>query len=314
MITTVTLNPAIDKTVVLEELKKGEVNRIKEILVDMGGKGINVAKILSSLGSEARALGFIGRSNLGEVEDLIRHYGIETDFVVIDAATRVNTKVIDMKTQETTDLNEAGFLVDDDKVAEVMAHLEADAEASDFIVISGSAPKGVAPTVYRDMILAVKGRAKVVLDAEGPLLLEALPAGPDIIKPNIHELEAAVGRELGSDEAIIAVAKDWIERYGIQQVLVSMGGDGSLLVSGDIVLKAMPIKVDVKGTVGAGDSMVAGFVHGLMHGSLERALAYGAACGTLAVSRAGTEVFSKDEVQVMLERVVTVEVKQPAGA
>ncbi len=307
MITTVTLNPAIDKTVILDELNKGGVNRIKDIRVDMGGKGINVAKILASLGDGARALGFIGKKNLGEVEELIKDYGIDTDFVVIDAATRVNTKVIDSSTQETTDLNEAGFLVGDSKLKEVMAHLAEDAKSSEFVVLSGSAPKGVSASVYKEMILAVKQNAKVVLDAEGPLLLEALEAGPSIIKPNIHELEAAIGRKLETDDAVVEVAREWIEKYGIEYVLVSMGGDGSLLIGRDKTLKSMPIKVDVKGTVGAGDSMVAGFVHGLMHGSLDRALAYGAACGTLAVSRAGTEVFSMDEVEEMLKRVEIVE-------
>lgn len=143
--------------------------------------------------------------------------------------------------------------------------------------------------------------------------MNSLSAKPYAIKPNIHELEGALGCTLSTDDEVIEAARGWIDLYDITYILVSMGGDGSLLVSRDSVYKAMPMKVEVRSTVGAGDSMLAGFVHGLCTPTdkdlLVEALACGAACGTLAVSKEGTESFSKAEVDAMLSRITVVKVK-----
>ncbi len=309
MITTVTLNPAIDKTIILDSLKHGEVNRIQKVREDIGGKGINVSKILSSLGEANQAIAFLGKKNQAAVEQLLKSQHFQTAFICVDEATRTNTKVVELETQITTDLNEPGFFVDEKQIREMIALLERCAAESEYVVISGSTPVGVKKDIYGKMISAIKDKTKIVLDAEGELLIEGLKAGADIIKPNIHELEGAVGRKLESDEEIIKAAKKWIEEYRLTYILVSMGGDGSLLIGQNIVLKASPIKVEVRGTVGAGDSMLAGFIYGLMHENPEKALAIGAACGTLAVSREGTVAFRGEEVLEMLKR-VTIETLQ----
>lgn len=303
MVTTVTLNPAIDRTILIARLKHGAVNRINSVREDMGGKGINVSRILSSLGEDTQAIGFIGNHNLRHVNHLIEKAHIRTQFVEIDAPTRVNTKVVELMPGITTDLNEPGFCVETEELEKMIGLVSESSMESDYVVFSGSLPKQVPNNIYRRMIESLKGNALAVLDAEGELLLEGIKAHPTVIKPNIHELEMAVGRPLTSDTAIIEVGLDWLECYGIKYILVSMGGDGSLLICHEGVYKALPIPVEVKGTVGAGDSMLAGFIYGLRHKDLPQALAYATACGTLAVSKEGTEAFSKEEIDNMLKLV-----------
>ncbi len=304
MITTVTLNPAIDKTIILDRLKHGEVNRIQKVREDIGGKGINVSKTLASLGETNQAICFLGRKNQSAVEQLLKNQHFEIRSLYVEEATRTNTKVVELETQITTDLNEPGFFVDEKHIQEMISLLEKCAVQSEYVVISGSIPVGVNKDIYGKIISAIKGKSKVVLDAEGEFLIEGLKAGADIIKPNIHELEGAIGRKLESDDEIVKAAREWIEEYQLTYILVSMGGDGSLLIGSNIVLKALPMKVEVKGTVGAGDSMLAGFLYGLMHEDLEMALAIGAVCGTLAVSREGTAAFREEEVVEMLKQIM----------
>ena len=305
MITTVTLNPAIDRTVVVDKFVFGEVNRVQSVREDMGGKGINVARILKALGSETTAAGYIGHSNIGHVRSLLEQDGLDTDLIEIAAATRTNTKLIEIASRTTTDINEAGFSVAEADIQAIESKIDELSAQSQFIVFSGSLPKGLPTDFYRQLISRVHPPCQSVLDADGILLLEGLKAAPTLIKPNIHELESALGTQLETESAIVAACRQLIETYGIVYVLVSMGGDGSILVSSDRALFAEPLKVDVRGTVGAGDSMLAGFVHCLSQNlGLEQALSWATACGALAVSKVGTESFSRQDVERMAAQVV----------
>lgn len=305
MITTVTLNPAIDRTVVIDTFEFGAVNRVQSVREDMGGKGINVARILKSLGSESRAIGYIGRQNLGHVHNLLERDNIQTDFVEIDAATRTNTKLIEMASRTTTDINEAGFSVGPEEIKAIEQKIDELSTVSQFMVFSGSIPKGLPTSFYRDLISQVKRPCLSVLDADGALLLEGLQSSPAVIKPNIHELESALGVKLESESEIVAACHRLIAQYQISYVLVSMGGDGSILVTADQALFAQPLKVEVRGTVGAGDSMLAGFIHCLSRKTtLEQALSWATACGALAVSKVGTEAFSLQDVESMASQVI----------
>jgi 1-phosphofructokinase len=305
MISTVTLNPAIDRTVVVDTFEFGAVNRVQSVREDMGGKGINVARILKSLGSDSDAIGFIGKQNFGHVRNLLERDAITTDFIEVDAATRTNTKLIELASRTTTDINEAGFTVGPADIAAIEAKIDELSKRSQFIVFSGSMPKGLPTTFYRDLISRVRKPCVSVLDADGAVLLEGLKASPAVIKPNIHELESALGETLESESTIVAACRKLIEQYQIVYVLVSMGGDGSILVTRDQALYAEPLPVEVRGTVGAGDSMLAGFIHCLsLNTSLEKALSWATACGALAVSKTGTEAFSKPEVEAMASKVV----------
>lgn len=306
MITTVTLNPAIDRTIVVEKFEFGAVNRVVSVREDMGGKGINVARILTALGSEATAVGFIGSANLSHVQTLLGRDAIPTDFVRVNAATRLNTKLITRDTRTTTDINEAGFEVSQSNLDALKEKIKLYASSSSFVVFSGSVPRGLPIDVYRDLIRQVTPLSKPVLDADGELLMAGLQAHPYLIKPNIHELENALGRPLQSHVEIVSAARTLISQYGITYVLVSMGGNGSILVSPSAALFAAPVMVAVRGTVGAGDSMLAGFLHCLSAEMPDKqALAWATACGALAVSKEGTEAFQKQDV-IQLAAQVTI--------
>ncbi len=305
MISTITLNPAIDRTVVVDTFEFGAVNRVQSVREDMGGKGINVARILISLGSKAKAIGFIGRQNLGHVSNLLERDQIPTDFVEIDAATRTNTKLIEDASRTTTDINEAGFTVSSAEIEAIEQKIDALSQVSQFMVFSGSIPKGLPNSFYQELISRVQKPCMSVLDADGALLLEGLKASPSVIKPNIYELESALGVKLDTEAAIVAACRQLIAKYQIGYVLVSMGGDGSILVTPEQSLFAEPLEVEVRGTVGAGDSMLAGFIHCLsLKTTLEEALSWATACGALAVSKVGTEAFTRNEVEAMAQKVV----------
>lgn len=305
MFTTVTLNPAIDRTITVDTFVYGSVNRVGSSREDMGGKGINVARILLALGSEAQATGFIGRRNLAQVQTLLNRDAIPCDLILVDGATRLNTKLLDASSHTTTDLNEAGFRVGTAELAELTSKIQSLAANSAFVVFSGSVPPGLSNTIYRDLINLIGPNCRTALDADGELLLNGLDAHPYLIKPNIHELENALGRRLPTAADIVTAAREIIARHQVTYVLVSMGGEGSILVTANTALQAEPIKVELKGTVGAGDSMLAGFLHCLAAGlSDEAALACATACGALAVSREGTEAFTTEEVAACTARAV----------
>lgn len=305
MITTVTFNPAIDRTVCVEKLTAGSVNRIVSSREDMGGKGINVARILLALGDQAVATGFIGARNYSHTLELLDRDEIVHDLVQIDAKTRQNIKLIESSTQITTDINEAGFQVNAADLAELTRLILHYAESSEYVVFSGSVPPGAPDTIYRDIAARLPSGCKAVLDADGRLLLAGLSASPNLIKPNIHELENALGRSLPSVKSIVAAARQLIRQYQIHTVLVSMGGDGSILTTPDVALHAAALPVTVRNTVGAGDTMLAGFIHSRVSGRSDRdALACATACGALAVSKAGTEAISAWQIDGLASQVI----------
>lgn len=304
MITTVTLNPAIDRTVVVEAFVPGTIIRVRSSREDMGGKGINVARILQSLGSDARATGFIGSRNFSHARSLLERDKIAFDLVQVPAETRQNTKLIEISRRVTTDINESGFTVSTSGLAELKAVIEKYAVLSEYVVFSGSIPPGLASSIYQELIAALPVACRPVLDADGEALLLGLTAQPYLLKPNIHELENALGWALPTPAAIVEASRELIKKHRITYVLVSMGSEGSILVTGEQALFAAPLKVDVKGTVGAGDAMLAGFIHSLASGSSDReALACATACGALAVSKEGTEAISKADVTVLAGQV-----------
>lgn len=305
MITTVTLNPAIDRTIMLDSFHHGSVNRVQSVREDIGGKGINVSKILKSLGYNSLATGFIGEKNSKYVESLLAGEQLASDFVIVEGQTRLNTKIVERDTKLTTDVNELGFHISKEQLASIKVLITKYAKESKMLVFSGSIPQGIASDIYFDLLSIAAPFTKTVLDADGIFLLEGLKASPYIIKPNIHELENAISRELHSKDEIVEAARDLIREYKIKYILVSMGGDGSILVSEDEALYAKALKVDVRSSVGAGDSMLAGFIYGITNESLSvsQALAYATACGALAVSQEGTQTFKKEDVERLVSEV-----------
>lgn len=304
MITTVSLNPAIDKTILLPEMIHGEVNRLQDAREDIGGKGINVAKILNRLGIKTQVCGFIGRKNRPRIDEFLQIENLDHKFIEAEGLTRTNTKIVELNAGVTTDFNEQGFFVNEQQIDDLVKLMESEAQTSSFVVFSGSIPQGVSTGIYRDLILTMRDRTKTVLDADGELLLEGIKAGPYMMKPNLQELETAFDVKLNTDEDIISFCKKLIKEYDIKIIIVSMGGEGSLLITDKNVFKAQPIFVTVKSTVGAGDSMIAGMLYGIQNNLiLNEAFAYATACGTLAVTKEGTQTFSIDEVKEMIKKV-----------
>ncbi len=304
MITAVSLNPAIDKTIMITDFNWGEVNRIESTRNDIGGKGINVAKILNRLNVQTQVCGYIGNQNKQIVEELLSHEKLHCQFLEADGLTRTNTKIVELDKGITTELNEQGFFLTGEQMKQFQVILLEEAAHSDFVVFSGSIPRGLAKETYQEFISIVHPYTKTILDAEGSLLVEGIKAGPYMIKPNIHELEEAFHIKFAADEDIIIFCKSLADMYGIHLILVSMGEKGSLLISEKECYKAEPIKVAVKSTVGAGDSMIAGMLYGINKGLTTRdAFAFAVACGTLAVTKEGTMSFAIGEIQEMLRSV-----------
>lgn len=305
MITTVTLNPTIDRTIILDSFHHGSINKIKSVKEDAGGKGINVAKVLQSLGYHTCAIGFIGKNNREYVETLLESEQLANDFITVEGQTRFNTKLVEMDSKVTTDIKEIGFEISGENRRSLEELITTYAKKSEVMTFNGSIPQGLPSNIYFDLISIANEYTKTVLDTDGVFLLEGLKASPYIIKPNIQELETAIGRKLDSHEDIKIAARELIRDYHIKYVLVSMGAKGSILISAHKAMYAKSLKVDVKSSVGAGDAMTAGFIYAVINDDVttSKALAYATACGALAASQDGTQAFKKADVIKLVKEV-----------
>lgn len=301
MIYTVTLNPSIDFIVRLDSLALGSVNRMTSDDKFAGGKGINVSRILKRLDIENTATGFIGGFTGRFVKDGLVDEGIATKFVEVSEDTRINVKV---KAGEETEINGAGPHISTEKLEELEAIL-ASLSSEDTVVFAGSAPSSLGNQVYNTLIpIAKKAGAEVVCDFEGQTLLDALNYQPLLVKPNNHELADIFGVELNGLADIEKYAREILAK-GAKNVIISMAGDGALLVTPEVAYFAKPIKGIVKNSVGAGDSMVAGFTgEYVKSGDPIEALKWGVACGTattfsddLATAEFIKETYQKVEVE-----------------
>lgn len=297
MITTITMNPALDKTIKVDNINYGEVNRVGTFREDLGGKGINVGRILSGFGLPTMNLAFIGEDNSHEIIEYIKKDAMAFDHVMVSGHTRTNIKVVETAKGITTDINEEGITVKREDYMEFMEKLDRLANNSEFLIMGGSLAKGIPNTAYGNITRLYKKKCKIVIDADDEVLMEALKGEPYLIKPNIHELEEALDRELTSDEEIIKTGREIIKMYKVTYVLVSMGSEGSLLVSNDEAYRGGILPTTIVSTVGAGDAMLAGFVYGLSRKKpLSECLAFGTACSTLTISVEGLPTLDIDEV------------------
>lgn len=301
---TVTLNPALDKTVNIEQFEYGGLNRIKEIRTDAGGKGINVAKVLKQFDTGVNALGLAAGYQGQVIRDQLEKLGIQASMIEASGETRVNLKVVDESTKQTTELNEPGFTVDAELLEQFQSLFKSKAAEASVIVLGGSLPPGTPPDYYRSLIESARAQGiRTILDADGEALAHGVEAAPFAIKPNIHELEALLGETFDSMERIIEAARTLIDR-GIEYVLVSMGAEGSLLVSKAAAVRASPFPIVPVSTVGAGDSMVAAMVYSILEGkSIEETARWTSAAGTITASKPGTQVCTLHEVMQSLHLV-----------
>ena len=277
MIYTVTFNPAIDYIVHTGTMQVGQVNRSQGEELYFGGKGINVSFVLHELGLPSKALGFVAGFTGAAIEAGIQEQGIATDFVHLDSGfSRINVKI---KSGEETELNGQGPNISEAAVAELFEKLN-QLQDGDILILAGSIPNTMPADSYEKILAHLSDKKiKVVVDATKDLLLKVLPYHPFLIKPNNHELGELFGVTLHSIDEIATYAKK-LQEMGAQNVLISMAGDGALLIDETGKQHVCGVcKGTVKNSVGAGDSMVAGFVAGSMHGDYEAALKLGTAAG-----------------------------------
>lgn len=302
-IVTFTLNPAYDLIGYCQNIELGDVNLVSTNDFLPAGKGINVAKVLCDLEHKVTASGFLGDLNREAFSHLFSQLGIEDKFSAIAGRTRINVKLTE-ESGSVTDLNFSGFTVDNNQwqsFAEQSLSFLSDAE---IVVISGSLPKGIDLTAFSNWIAKIKTICpKVIFDSSRDALAAGLKAKPWLIKPNDKELEMLVGYSLSSIDEIKKAAFDLVSR-GIENVIVSLGSKGALWVSKQEAWIAKPPKCKVTSTVGAGDTMVAGIVHGLLSNySIKQTLIFACAVSALSVSQAGVGIADKTKLNEMIEQI-----------
>ena len=278
MIYTVTFNPSLDYIVSVDDFKLGLTNRTSSELMLPRGKGINVSTVLMNLGIENTALGFTAGFVGEEIIRRLHEMGVKSEFIQIsEGVSRINLK---LKSIDGTEINGAGPVISKDKVEELMKKLEELGEG-DVLFLAGSIPSSMPDDMYEQIMARLDGKGvMIVVDATKDLLVNVLKYHPFLVKPNNHELGQMFGRKLKTEDEIIECAKELQDR-GAVNVLVSMAGDGALLVAEDgHIYKEGVCRGTVKNSVGAGDSMVAGFLAGYLEkGDYEYALKLGTASG-----------------------------------
>ena len=295
MITSVSLNPSIDRTVALNRLVPGGLNRILAQTDVAAGKGVNVAMAAAALGERAACIGLMYSDGARLFEERLAGAGVESDFVRCDGAVRVNMKVLDRERGEITELNASGAPVTDDVLEAVRALAVRHARKSDVVVLTGSLPPACPTDFYRTLAADVAGKGcRVILDADGERLRLGLEAKPFLIKPNRYELELLTGRKLETVDALLNAALDCV-RTGVGVAVVSMGGDGALITDGKTALRTPGLRVEIRSTVAAGDSMIAGLAAGFGRGySLEDAFRLGVAAATARCATPPEEIISPE--------------------
>ena len=308
MIYTVTLNPAIDKTVVIENMRPGSVNRVASVRVDAGGKGINVSKCLKNLGETSVAAAIFAGSAGEQLTAMLAELEIPVLAVQTQGQSRTNLKMIDPIQKENTDINEPGPKVDGVLLEELKEKLGSCVKPGDQVILSGSLPAGVDRGLYGQWTAYFRSLgACVYLDADGEPMHKGIAAMPYMIKPNHDELAALLGKDaLTWDEMITEGLR--LHGTGIAEVVISLGGAGAIFISWDGVFRAEGLPVSVKSTVGAGDSMVAAMAFSQARNlSREETIRLAVAMGAASVMQDGSqppeaELVWKLAKQVSLEK------------
>jgi 6-phosphofructokinase 2 len=303
MIYTLTLNPALDRTLIVKNLKFEDANRVKQELRYAGGKGIDVSRVIHELGGESIALGFVGGYDGMELEGRLINEGITCDFVKIAEETRINIFIKDEAGGERTSLHARGPEVSPSEIAMLYNKIKELKPTPSWFIMSGSLPLGISENIYAQIIHLMRTRGiKVFLDADGAPFKKGVKAIPYAIKPNIFELERFAGKPMKQKKDIIAYGKELLAK-GLSYVLISMAEKGMFLFSEKEDLQAVPPRVKEKSTIGAGDSSVAGFIVAYeQKRSLSDCLRMAVACGTATVLTPGTALCKKVDVKRMLKR------------
>jgi 1-phosphofructokinase len=300
MIYTITFNPALDYIVRVDEFKLGQVNRTSYEEVYAGGKGINVSIVLNNLNVENIALGYIAGFTGEEIENKVKSMGCKTDFIKLNnGMSRINVK---LKSNEESEINGQGPDITDSDLYKLYEKLDLLKEG-DILVLAGSIPKTLPENIYEIIMERLENRrVKIIVDATGDLLLNVLKYKPFLIKPNHHELGDLFNIKIKNEEEIIKYAKE-LKEMGARNVLISMAGDGAIFITEDNrIIKSEVPKGNLVNSVGAGDSMVGGFIAGyLKNNNLEDAFKMGVATGSASAFSEG--LATKDKVYELLKEI-----------
>ncbi len=290
MIYTVTLNPAIDKTVEIPGFAAGKVNRVQTLREDAGGKGINVSKCLKALGTESVAAVILAGETGNRLTELLKQEGVAVLPVQTSGQTRTNLKIIAPDLGENTDINEPGPQVGQTQLRQLLVRICQRIRPGDIVVLSGSLPVGAPQDTYRLWIERFHELgARVLLDADGACLAEGIQAKPELIKPNETELARLLRRQLETEGQIIAAGRELLAK-GVTNVVISLGEKGALFLWQDGFYRAKSLPVSVHSTVGAGDSVVAAMAYGMEKDlTKQEQIALAMAMGAASVMQSGTQ-------------------------
>lgn len=305
-VVTLTLNPAVDCTVTIPGFAAGKVNRVETVYHRPGGKGVNVALALAGMGHRVAVTGFLGEENRALFDQAFVEARVADYFVHLAGSTRVGIKIVDAEKKETTDINFPGLTPPGNALGLLRSGMEQ--LAASWFVLSGSLPEGVDATIYQSLIRSLRQRGcKVTLDTSGAPLRHALEAGPDIIKPNIEELSTLIGARLDTLAKVAEAARNILQQYGVELVVVSMGAEGALFVTKDECISAVPPAMEVRSTVGAGDAMVAGIISGALRGmSLVEQARLATACSMRVLARNFSGANAVAELEPLMSTVMII--------
>ncbi|MDU3198868.1 MAG: 1-phosphofructokinase [Anaerococcus hydrogenalis] len=298
MIYTLTLNPSIDYVLRIEQFDDGQTIRSKSEEKYPGGKGIMVSKLLKNLGAKSINIGFLGGFTGEFIKNKLENLGIDEEFTKISDDSRINVK---LKYDTETEINAQGPQIKEEEIEDFLNYLD-DLEEDDFVIISGSIPKSLGDDFYRVIVnLLEMNNVRFALDTSGKKLFKLSSYKPFLVKPNKDELSEIFEDKIDSDEKIVKYARKLIDQ-GAENVIVSLGKDGSMFVDNNIAYKAKPIEGKLINSVGSGDSMVAGYIYGYMKG-LSKIDSYKLAIACGSATAFSPDIAEKNLIYQILEKV-----------
>lgn len=304
MIITVTLNPAIDKTAQVEKMVPNGLNRLSNIILDVGGKGINVSKAIKELGGKSICTGFVAGSNGKWIEQKLESLGLNYKFRHVQGNTRINLKVLDHD-MNLTELNDSGDEICEKDLQYLKEELLEMVQANDIVVLAGSVPTGVPVTIYQELTVMLKEKgAKVIMDADGELFTLGIEAGPTLIKPNKYELCKYFDLDENvSDVELVSHAKKLLYK-GIETVVISLGSKGAIFITNEETAYVPGLDIIAHSAVGAGDSMVGALAYGISEKlELIPLIKLAVATSAGAVMTKGTKAPNRSVVEMLIKEV-----------
>lgn len=304
MFYTVTLNPAVDRQLLVPEIQFDSVLRAIDCQVDFGGKGFNVSRMLKSLGASSCALGFVGGKSGEFLQEGLNALGIQTDFVWVKGETRTNISIVTTHREHHIKVNEPGPEISLDNQQEILDRIQKRVQPHEWWILAGNLPPGVPDAIYGDMIRIIEaGGAHSILDSSGMALELGCRAGAHLVKPNGFEAEKLTGIAIHTPlDAVQAAAK--IRQMGVANVVISLGKDGAILSNSQESWLARSLRIEESNPIGAGDSLVGGLVWALHAGrSMQESLRWGAACGAATASLEGTTVGDRSLVEKLCQQI-----------